>query len=60
MYLKLLEKQEQTKPKINRWRERSGLRLMRSRQKKSYTKIPQIKLDSLKELIRLINPHWKI
>jgi hypothetical protein len=57
-YLKLLEKQEQTKPKTNRWTEITKIkaRLMKLKTNKLYIESMKQKVGSLKRLIRSTNP----
>jgi hypothetical protein len=58
MYLKLLEKQKQTKPQTNRWREIRTIRtkIKKIESNKLYKDSRKQKVGSLKKLTRLTNP----
>jgi hypothetical protein len=58
IYLKLLEKQEQTKLKTSRRREITKIRprLMKSKPNKLYKESMKQKVGSLKRLVRSTNP----
>jgi hypothetical protein len=58
MHLKLLEKQEQTKPKASRWREIINIRtkLNEIKTKKLYKESMKQKVGSWKRLTKSTNP----